>query len=187
MKQRLFLLLAFTLITINTSWASDDTSASACPAFLNHEFRLLHSVKTINLCELHSEKPILIVNTASHCSFVTQFKPLQELHERYSEGGLQIVGFASNDFDQEADSEAEAADICYKNFGVEFTMIAPTSVKGENANPVFKHLAEVSQPPEWNFVKYLVNSDGSINQRLASLKSPTNRQLRKELSKWFEE
>lgn len=128
---------------------------------------------------------MLIVNTASNCSFAPQFKPLQKLHERYNESGLVIVGFASNDFDQEAETEAQAAAICYKNYGVEFTMIAPTSVKGPNANPVFQHLAKVSQEPEWNFVKYLVNPDGSINTRVASFKAPDSRQLTKELNKWF--
>ncbi|WP_119393351.1 glutathione peroxidase [Salinibius halmophilus] len=179
---KLIILIA-SLFTINLAFAQE---SGGCPAYLDHEFRKLHSAQTINLCDLHSDKPMLIVNTASFCGFTDQFGPLQALHETYGPLGLQIVGFASDSFNQEANSEAEAADVCYRNFGVDFTMLAPTDVTGPNSNPVFSHLAQVSKAPEWNFVKYLVNPDGSVALRLPSRLSPNNPLMVGELEAAFE-
>ncbi|MEM9257107.1 MAG: glutathione peroxidase [Pseudomonadota bacterium] len=145
---------------------------AACPAYLDQDMRKLHSSDSVNLCAVGDGQPMLIVNTASHCGFTKQFKGLQALHEKYAEQGLQVVGFASDDFRQEADSEAEAADICYKNFGVTFTMIAPTSVRGDDANPVFVELARQTDPPSWNFNKYLVDKDGKVVGHFGSSTSP---------------
>ena len=101
-------------------------AAATCPEFLNHNLRKLHSQDTVNLCEVAAGKPLLIVNTASHCGYTSQFTGLEQLHEAYKDRGLVVVGFASNDFRQEAKDESEAAAICYKNYGVTFTMMAPT-------------------------------------------------------------
>jgi glutathione peroxidase len=133
-----------------------------CPDFLNHDLRKLHSNEVVNLCETSAGKPLLVINTASHCGYTSQFKGLQVLHEKYQDRGLVVVGFTSDDFRQEANDEAEAADICYVNYGVTFTMLAPTHVRGNEANPVFRELANQTRAPGWNFNKYLVDSNGKV-------------------------
>ncbi len=143
-----------------------------CPAFLDQEMRRLHSSEQVNLCAESTGKPLLVVNTASHCGYTRQFKGLQALHEKYAERGLVVVGFASDDFRQEADSEAEAADICYKNFGVTFTMLAPSNVRGDDANPVFAELARQSRAPSWNFNKYLLDDKGNVVAYFGSNTTP---------------
>ena len=120
---------------------------------------------------------MLVINTASHCGYTGQFEGLEELHQRYSEDGLVVVGFASDDFQQEADSEAEAADICFKNFGVTFTMIAPGPVTGNDANPVFRRINEQSEPPSWNFTKYVLDAEGTVVGSFPSRISPDDPEL----------
>ena len=75
---RLYRALAIALLaTTGSAWAAN------CPAFLDHEFKKLRSEQTVNICKAYAGKPLLIVNTASHCGFTSQFKGLQELHEKY--------------------------------------------------------------------------------------------------------
>ncbi len=147
-------------------------AAQSCPAFLNQDFRKLHSSESVNLCKAFAGKPMLIVNTASHCGFTPQFKGLEAAYEKYKNRGLVVVGFSSDDFNQEAKDEAEAADTCYINYGVTFTMLAPQHVKGSEANAVFKELARQTQEPKWNFNKYLVTADGKVTQYFDSRVTP---------------
>lgn len=149
-----------------------ENQAGACPAFLDHDFRKLHSSQQVNLCEAFAGKAMLIVNTASHCGFTPQFGGLEAVHDKYKDRGLAVVGFSSDDFNQEAKDEAEAAEICVQNFGVSFTMIAPQSVKGAAANPVFKELARQTKEPSWNFNKYLVSADGKVVKHFESRVAP---------------
>lgn len=167
--QRLLLLMAL--------FVSMPVLAQECPVFLDHEQRKLHSRDSVNLCDLAAGKPLLVVNTASRCGYTGQFEGLEALHQRYADKGLVVVGFASDDFRQEADSEEEAANVCFVNFGVTFTMIAPGPVTGADANPVFRELNRQSQPPRWNFTKYVVNRDGDVVASFPSRVRPDDPQL----------
>ena len=150
---------------------------ATCPDFLNHEYKVLHSKKTVNLCSLYKEKPLLIVNTASHCGFTKQFGGLESLYKKYKDEGVEIVGFTSDDFKQAAKNEEEAAGICYKNYGVTFTMLSPTKVRGKDANPTFAHMKKEAGQPQWNFFKYLVSADGKTITRYGSTTSPMDSKL----------
>ena len=153
------------------------SAVAACPDYLDHSMRKLHSKEDVNFCQAFGNKPMLIVNTASHCGYTPQFKGLEALYNKYREKGLVVVGFASDDFRQEARDEASAAEVCYVNYGVTFTMIAPSHVKGAEANPVFQALNSQSQPPGWNFNKYLVDSSGKVVQHFGSNTKPDSKVL----------
>jgi len=146
--------------------------AEACPAYLNHDFQKLHSSAHVNICKAFAGKPLLIVNTASHCGYTPQFKGLEAVNQRYRSRGLVVIGFPSDDFNQEARDEAETAQVCYENYGVTFTMLSPLRVKGAAANPVFRELARQSHEPTWNFNKYLIAPDGSVRQYFDSDVTP---------------
>lgn len=170
------LLSATLMLALGTTAAFADESV-ACPAFLDHDLPKLHSKDTVNLCDLAAGKPMLVVNTASHCGFTGQFKGLEALHERYAKQGLVVVGFASDDFNQEAKTEEEAATICFKNFGVTFTMIAPGPVTGADATPVFAHINQQSKAPQWNFTKYLLNDKGDVVKSFGSTVNPESKSV----------
>jgi glutathione peroxidase len=152
-------------------------AAGACPAFLDHEFKKLRSRDSVNLCEAAAGKALLIVNTASHCGYTPQFEGLEALHQKYKDRGLFVVGFPSDDFKQEAGTEAETAEVCFVNYGVTFTMLAPTPVKGDEANPVFRELGTRTEAPGWNFNKYLVSADGKLVQHFPSKVKPESAEL----------
>lgn len=153
------------------------TSIMACPEYMQGDYRKLHSKDTVNLCELMENKTVLVVNTASHCGFTSQFKELEALHKKYHDKGLVVVGFTSDDFKQEAKDEEEAAGICFLNYGVTFTMLSPTHVRGSDANPLFKTLAQQSAAPKWNFNKYLVGKDGKLIEHFGSMTKPDSPKL----------
>jgi len=151
--------------------------AAACPAYLNHDFRKLHSSEQVNLCKQFAGKPMLIVNTASNCGFTPQYKGLEAVHQKYKGKGLVVVGFASNDFNQETKDEAKSAEICFLNNGVTFPVMAATSVKGAGANPVFKAITAQTTEPKWNFNKYVVSADGKSVQYFDSRVTPDSPEL----------
>ncbi len=151
--------------------------AAACPQYMDHSMRKLHSKEQLHLCELQAGRPMLVVNTASHCGFTPQFKGLEALHQKYRQRGLLVLGFASDDFRQEAKDEASAAEVCYVNYGVTFTMLAPSHVKGADANPVFRALASQSQAPGWNFNKYVIDASGAVVQHFGSSTRPESKEL----------
>lgn len=155
-------------------------SDNACPAWLNESKRLLRSDKSKNLCDAYRGKPLLIVNTASHCGFTPQFTGLEALYQRYKDQGLVVIGFPSDDFKQEEKEEAKTAEVCYANYGVTFDMYAPISVRGDGADPLYQGLAKAGGGfPKWNFYKYLVDQNGVVVKQFSSLDKPDGDEMRK--------
>ncbi len=148
---------------------------AACPPLLQHTFPRLQDEKPQNLCQF-TGKVLLVVNTASYCGFTPQYKGLEELHTRYKDRGLVVLGFPSNDFAQEKSSNKEIADFCENTFGVKFPMFAKSAVRGSDANPLYKQLAAATgRQPLWNFHKYLVGRDGKVIANYTSMTAPTDK------------
>jgi len=148
---------------------------SACPPILQHTFARLQDEKPQSLCQ-YAGKVVLVVNTASFCGFTPQYKGLEELDRKYRDKGLVVLGFPSNDFAQESGSNKEIADFCESTFGVKFPMFVKSSVRGGDANPLFKELAkQTGTTPKWNFYKYLIARDGKVVDAYSSMTSPDDK------------
>ena len=124
-------------------------------------------------------KVLLIVNTASACGFTPQFAGLEELHQRYADQGLVVLGFPCNQFaGQDPGSNDEIASFCQLNYGVSFPMMAKVDVNGAQASPLYRWLcAEApgllgSKAIKWNFTKFLVGKDGQVIRRYAPQDTP---------------
>lgn len=153
-------------------------AAEACPALLEHAFKRLPSGQSESLCQ-HKGKVVLVVNTASRCGFTPQFDGLQKIYDEYKARGFVVLGFPSNDFNQELAEGQKIADFCRLNYGVDFPMFEKTSVKGANANPFYKALIKASgSEPMWNFHKYLIARDGKTVVPLHSRIEPDGREMR---------
>ncbi|RYH15598.1 MAG: glutathione peroxidase [Alcaligenaceae bacterium] len=172
--------LALTVALVPAAWAQQSPPAQqglSCPATLQHTVPRLQDEKPQSLCQ-YSGKVVLVVNTASFCGFTGQYKGLEELYARYKDKGLVVLGFPSNDFSQETGSNQQIADFCENTFGVKFPMFAKTSVKGAEASPLFRQLAELSgTAPRWNFHKYLLGRDGKLVDQYSSLTAPDSKNL----------
>lgn len=166
-----------TLLAVTALFASAN-AAAVCPAILDHTMQKLRSTETVNLCEAYSGKPLLVINTASHCGFTPQFKGLEALYQDYREQGLVVAGFPSDSFNQEADNAEETAEVCYINYGVTFDMYSEIPVKGNDAHPLFAQLAAAQGAPRWNFTKYLIDRDGNVVARWGSRTNPEDKELR---------
>ena len=162
-------LLSALLLTLAAAGAH---AQAACPVTLQHTFPRLQDEKPQPLCQ-YAGKVLLVVNTASYCGFTPQYKGLEALHARYKDRGLVVLGFPSNDFAQEKSSNKEIADFCENTFGVKFPMFARSSVRGDDANPLFRQLAaQTGRTPRWNFYKYLIARDGKVVESWASTTGP---------------
>ena len=162
------------------------SSAAECPPLLNHTFPGLQDGKAMPLCQ-YAGKVILVVNTASFCGFTSQYEGLEKLYARLKDKGLVVVGFPSNDFgEQEPGSDKEIADFCRLTYGVEFPMVAKTTVKGRDANPFYLKLAELTgSEPRWNFHKYLINRDATQVVAYSSLTKPDEGDLLKKIDEFL--
>ena len=160
------------------------TAAPAgCPPILQHTFPRLQDEKPQALCQ-YTGKVVLVVNTASFCGFTPQYKGLEALDSKYRSRGLVVLGFPSNDFSQETGTNKEIAEFCESTFGVKFPMFAKSSVRGAEANALFKELAQASgTTPKWNFYKYLISREGKVVESYSSMTSPDDRAFVRELEK----
>jgi glutathione peroxidase len=149
---------------------------AACPELLDHRYTSLQG-KPVNLCEF-AGRPILVVNTASKCGYTPQFEKLEALHKRYRSRGLVVLGFPSNDFNQELGSNKEIAEFCKLTYFVEFPMVEQGSVTGPRANVFYRQLAAAAgTAPQWNFHKYLIAPDGRTVTSYGSRVEPDSREI----------
>lgn len=129
--------------------------------------------KRIDLTALRG-RVVMVVNTASHCGFTSQYGGLETLWRSKRAAGLTVVGVPSRDFKQELPTDGQVAKFCKLNFGVTFPMLRISRVTGPRAIALMRGVAAPSwsHEPEWNFTKYLVDRQGRVAMRFTSSVEP---------------
>jgi glutathione peroxidase len=111
-------------------------------------------------------RPVLVVNTASHCGYTPQYRDLEALWRRYRAQGLVVLGVPSNDFgQQEPGNAAEIRQFCETNYQVDFPLAEKSRVIGAAAHPFYRWVVATlgeAGAPRWNFHKYLIGPDGHL-------------------------
>lgn len=154
-----------------------------------HQFKVTDlSGKTFDFSSLKGKK-VMIVNTASKCGLTPQYKDLETLYKKYKTKNFVIVGFPANNFgQQEPGTNEEIATFCQKNYGVSFPMMNKISVQGKDIHPVYQFLTQKSKngfqesSVSWNFQKYLLNENGTVEMVLEPSVLPTD----KKITNWIE-
>ena len=170
-------------------------SLSNASAQMVYDFKVTNDEgKEVSLSD-YKGKVILIVNTATRCGFTPQYKELEELYQKYSQSGLEILDFPCNQFGQQAPGSIEEIhNFCTANFNIHFPQFDKIDVNGDNAHPLFTYLKskqafggfdlnerlgkllddmmrkkdpEFDKNPDikWNFTKFLIDRQGNVIKR----------------------
>ncbi len=133
---------------------------------------------TISMSQFYGKK-ILVVNTASFCSFTPQFGLLEQLYTDYSQYNFLILGFPCNDFgNQDPHGDSTIADFCHSNYNVTFQMMSKVYVVTGDTSDIYKWLqrADLNGVQDvsvgWNFNKFLIDEAGNWVNHYPSATSP---------------
>lgn len=115
-------------------------------------------------------KAVLVVNVASRCGLTPQYEALEKLQKTYASRGLVVLGMPSNTFKQELSSSDKISEYCSTTWGVTFPMTETVAVNGRGRHELYKELVKTKDafglagPVLWNFEKFLVHRDGTIQR-----------------------
>src|SRR6056297_1248061 len=139
--------------------------------------------KEFALSQLKGKK-VLVVNTASKCGFTPQYEDLQKLYSEYGKQDFVVIGFPANNFmNQEPGSDGQIKEFCKQEYGVTFPMMSKISVKGDDMHPLYKWLTSKElngvedSKVKWNFQKYLVSENGTLQKVLKPRVKPDDPQV----------
>jgi glutathione peroxidase len=154
--------LVLVVIAFRAGSRYQDSRASASPI---HDLSMKRIEGATQKLSDYKGKVALIVNVASECGMTPQYEGLQKLHAKYSSLGFTVLGFPSNDFNQEPGPDDQILAFAHDTYGVVFPLFSKVSVKGPDACPLYRYL-QLESPAkalvEWNFQKFLIDGSGNV-------------------------
>nr|WP_329608129.1 glutathione peroxidase [Microbacterium sp. KUDC0406] len=134
---------------------------------------------------------VLVVNVASKCGNTPQYEQLEQLQRAYESRGFTVLGFPCNQFfGQEPGSIDQILEFCSTTYGVTFPLGDKIKVNGRNAHDLYKSLKETTDATgkagrvEWNFEKFLVSPDGSVQRFRPKQQPDSPRSFRPSRAPW---
>ena len=137
--------------------------------------------KDINLSQ-YEGRVLIIVNVASAAEHTERdYEQLQELYEKYKDGGLRVIGFPCNQFDGKEPKSNAAIRVFAKKRGVTFDMAAKVDVNGDDAIPLYQFIRTHENTCRYpdneiagNFTKYVVDRNGIPRRRADEQEEPSS-------------
>ncbi|PIA26495.1 hypothetical protein AQUCO_09200003v1 [Aquilegia coerulea] len=162
--------------------ANQSSSSSAdgqqLPSSL-HDFTVKDSKGQDVDLSIYKGKVLIVVNVASKCGFTnSNYAQLTELHNKYKDKGFEVLAFPCNQFlKQEPGDDQEVEKFACTRFKAEFPIFQKVCVNGSDTAPVYKFLKAsktgfMGNRIKWNFTKFLVDKDGRVIQRYATMTTP---------------
>lgn len=116
-------------------------------------------------------KTILVVNLARKSTYSDQLAALIKLNDLYKDKGLVVLGVPSNDFGAEEPGTAPDIQKAYADAKVDFPVMAPSKLSGDDELPFFVYLtkskgAPAGGPVHWNYTKFFIDKKGNVIARL---------------------
>jgi glutathione peroxidase len=137
----------------------------------------------------YTGKVLLIVNTASQCSFTPQMADLEKLKAEINTNDFEILLFPSNDFGGQEPLEGDALQSFCSAYGSNCITFDKLRVRGPYAAPLYKFLSDkkqngvLSSSPRWNFHKYLIGRDGRVADYFYPFTKPTTSKVKKSIQR----
>ena len=145
-------------------------------------------------------KVLVIVNTATGCSFTPQYEGLEKLYKKYHDQGLEILDFPCNQFGNQAPgTDNEIHEFCVLKYNTTFDQFKKIEVNGENESKLYTLLNKAISDDtiegmknkmamkavekirktcknkndiKWNFTKFLVDKEGNVVGRYSPTYKP---------------
>lgn len=179
MKTKSFLLLLLVL-AVTTVSAQKSTSI--------YDYKMTDiNGKMFDMSDLKGKK-VLLVNTASQCGLHPQDNEMAKLYDQYKDKNFVVVAVPSNDFgNKEPGSNEEIKNYVEENH-LTFPVMAKTSVKGDNEEPLYKWLTSkdlngvMDTKVAWNYQKYMIDENGKLVGVIEPKESPSDK-----VSEWLDE
>jgi glutathione peroxidase len=126
----------------------------------------------------YAGKKVMVVNTASYCTYTPQYAQLQALYDQYRQYNFEIIGFPCNDFAaQEPKPDSNIVIVC-QNYNITFQMMSKVQIITGDTAPVYKWLQRADMNGvsnaqiTWNFNKFLIDEAGNWVRHILSPVSP---------------
>ncbi len=126
-------------------------------------------------------KKVMVVNTATYCSYTYQYEALENLYNQYKDSNFVIVGFPCNDFGaQEPHPDSTINEFCIDEYGIDFQMMSKVSVIASDTVDIYKWLQRAHRngvanaSVTWNFHKFLIDEVGHWVAHYSQLKEPND-------------
>ena len=143
--------------------------------------------KQVKLADMKGKK-IMFVNTASYCVNTPQYTGLENLYKKYKDR-LIIIGFPCNDFGKQEPGTLDSIKGFCAAYNITFPLSQKIEILGPGIHPIYKWLTtkelngKFSSTVDWNFQKYLVNTEGTLVAKFENYTAPEDSSITKEIEK----